>query len=454
MKTGEAEANVRGVRFLAIQGLLLLAVVAVGGYRFSQLRTQRVPPALRNEPRLIVPRYDEPLVVSDEQLAASLGKLQPKFRGERAAIASLDHALRFWGAPARFQDPQALSGEELRQILTDHRRFVEYYGRDTKPLLIDTDEGGVRYRTQDGSFTSSHYDHTLACLAEIGTPLDFPVVTDKRQTRLRAVMEQALRDFSLNFFEYEWSALIFALYLDHPGNWMTTEGQWVNFDRVAERIMRQKQPQGVCLGNHRLHALVVLLRVDEQDRILTPAGRQKVVRYLQDITRTLVATQHAEGYWDNNWATPPEQVGGQAPDKPGEGQQPAPGGADEGQAGAANKGQQAAAKAAVGGGAAEQAGQAPAAAVADEQMTDRLLATGHVLEWWALAPPEVLPERERIIRAGQWTVKAIESMSEHQLKDRYGPLSHAGRALALWRGKWPHEVALPPPAGEKKAQQP
>jgi hypothetical protein len=39
-------------------------------------------------------------------------------------------------------------------------------------------------------------------------------------------------------------------------------------------------------------------------------------------------------------------------------------------------------------------------------------------------------------------VSEIESLPQKQLDQFYPFLTHGGRALALWRGKWPCEVQL------------
>jgi hypothetical protein len=118
-----------------------------------------------------------------------------------------------------------------------------------------------------------------------------------------------------------------------------------------------------------------------------------VVAYLHDVTRRLIASQHAEGYWSANW----------------------PGEEDDG----------------------------PQAEFAQSPMgplADRILATGHALEWWAFAPPEVLPPLEVRIRAAGWLVKTIDDLTPEQVNRFYTFLTHAGRALTLWRGHFPAEI--------------
>lgn len=376
--------------FLCLQVALLAAGSGWAAYRTEQLRNERALPAARDEPLQIGPLYDWPDVINDDQLAATLGKLVPRFADpSRVKVSTLEHALRFWSAAAEFSDPECLSGEQICAILLDHARFAATYGPNAQPLLIDTTPG-VRLRVQEGLATSSHQDHSLAALAEIGTHLDRPVAAPNRQTTVRALLEQSLRDFSLNQVEYEWSALSYVLYLPAIDRWVTSEGQRVTFDQLAERIMRQRLPQGVCYGHHRMHALVMLLRVDDQARILSDPSRTRIVEYVKDVTARLVERQHSDGYWTREWSGEP---------------------IDE-----------------------------PAERTTQAMLQEQILATGHPLEWWALAPAELHPPREVVARAGQWIVRTIEQLTPEQVEELYSPLSHAGRALALWRGRMPAEI--------------
>ncbi len=379
--------------FLTIQ--VVVVSIAVGGtaYRSRQLEHLRRLPAMQNKPPTIRPLYDDPRAITDEQLAAVLHKLRPRLRHEQVNINHVDHALRFWGVDAKFNDPECLSGQEMRDLLLNHDQFSAVWGEKTMPLLLST-KNGIGVRTQEGAATASHYDHTLAGLAEVGTTLDHPVQTPKGQTTVRAMLEYALREFSLNQIEYEWSTLAFAMYLPPVRSWQSTEGQEITFDRLADRIMRQKLNQGVCMGNHRLHALVMLLRIDDNTPILSPTGRQRIIDHLTAVTGLFIASQHPDGYWIRSWPSgAPPQVGVDGD--------------------------------------------------TENTSQNRILATGHVLEWWALAPEVVHPPREVVIRATQWLSRAVLELDDAEIKRQYTFLSHAGRALALWRGDFPASF-LPP----------
>lgn len=378
--------------FLSLQAVLVLAGAVWGVARVRHFDAIATLPTLRETPIDVRPLYDYPVVVSDEQLARALTKLRPMKHGAKTKLNAVDHALRFWTANAKFNDPRFFDGEEMRAIVTDNRRFMELYGPKTPPLLIDAPHG-VRVRMQEGLTTASHDDHTIAGLAEVGTPLDFPVVTPNRTTDYRAMLVQALYDFSLNQVEYEWSAAALAMFLPPSNGWTTSEGQRIDFDVIARRMMREELPRGVCFGNHRMYTLTLFLRVDDEHHILSPEGRAEVTSFLIDKTQKLVQHQHADGYWDGKW---PVQA------------------ASSGQTNNSS----------------------------GDVLTDRILATGHALEWWAMAPAECHPPRETLAKAGQWMVRTIEGLTPEQVDNYYTFLTHAGRALALWRGKLPNEVTL------------
>ena len=371
--------------FVGSQAVVAFVLVSFLFARVEPNQTRPSLPEFSNRPLTIAPQYDLPQVITDEQLATVLHRLRPRLRHEQPKINHVDHALRFWGPEATFDDPKCLSGAEMQQILTDHQAFGAAWGDKTRPFL-SISETGVVVRTQQDAATASHVDHTLATLAEIGTPLDHPVATASGPATVSDLLQHALRDFRLNQQEYEWTALAAALYAPTSRAWISREGERITFDRLAERLMRQHCVQGVCFGNHRLYTLTILLRVDDEKQIFENADtRQAIIDHLADMTRRLIASQSEAGYWDQNWYD----------------------------------------------------GSAPVKKSQFDATARRLLATGHALEWWAMAPAELLPPREVLVRAGQWLTKEVEKMSEATIVDNYTFLTHVGRALCLWRNDYP-----------------
>lgn len=384
--------------FAALQVVIFAAVAGAAVYRGGRFTNQSTL-ALRAEPIEVRPQYDYEFVITDEQLQSTLRRLGLVDRGAETLISATDHSLRMWGPRRTFPyEPKFLSGPEMMSRLTDHRRFAEVYGADSSPLLIP-EETGIRVRAIEGPLSSSHIDHTVACLAEVGTPLDYQVVTAQGPSTFRELVEHTIKDFDLNQVEYEWSALTMTLFLPPQREWRGSDGQMMSFDLIADRIMRERLPRGVCGANHRLHALTMMLRVDDMmedeghPRILSSDVRTATIEYLTEVTRKLVAHQHPSGCWNMRWPdeAPPEHE---------------------------------------------------ASSEDGDTLGDRLIATGHALEWWSLAPQELHPPRGVLVSASQWIVTTVEGLSDEEIQRYNSYLSHAGRALALWRGRLPGEVDL------------
>jgi hypothetical protein len=278
----------------------------------------------------------------------------------------------------------------LRKLLTDSRSFGELY-RDQEPSALYDTPFGVCCRVKEGLATTSHTDHTLACLAEVGTPLSFPVVTPNRETSFRAMVEQALHDFNPCQTEYEWSAKTFALFLPPTTRWRSDEGQTLSFDLLADRIMREELPHGVCCGTHRLFTLAAYLRLDEEQRILSPAMRARIEPFLRDANRRLVANQHPDGFWNGDWPFAPPT-------------------------------------------------SSEPTRESGDQLHFRIIVTGHALEYWAIAPKPLQPPRKTIMTGASWILRTVETLPDDDLRSNFSFLTHAVRALALWRGYEPFEA--------------
>ncbi len=342
---------------------------------------------LKNQPRIVRPLRNDPAIVTDQQLVNVLRQMRLK-KTRKTKINHVDHALRMWGTEAQFDDSSFLSGAQMASILTNDAVFQSMWGDQVRPLITRS-SGGLKVRTQQGAASSSHVDHTIATLVEIGVPLDTEIATRNGTTTLRRLVADALSRFSLNQQEYEWTAVLMATCLESNKSWFSREGQEITFDRLATRIMRQPLGQGVCYGGHRLFTLALLYRVDEHEPLFTDALRSKVEDHLREATAQLINTQSTDGCWNSDW--PGEPIYETKSLWP--------------------KGR-------------------------------RLLATGHALEWWAIAPDHVLPPRETVVRAGQWMVREFENLDETGIQKNYTFLTHAARALAMWRGKFPAEVDL------------
>ncbi|HZZ70613.1 MAG TPA: hypothetical protein VFE24_00050 [Pirellulales bacterium] len=379
------------MRLASLRGLtpLFLLAIGCGAYR---LLAEAPPPKivlLRGEPWCVLPRYDLPPIATDAQLRAVLERMKPP--AGKANTNVLVHALRLWGPTVDFGDPAIPSGPEMRAYFLQDAAFQRWAGADAPPLFA-LDPAGARVRPallnnpfeQSGSV---HVDDLLATLGEIGTPLAQPLDTRDGRTSVENLLFGALHRFHLEQQEYEWTAISYARFVAPQTSWTNEHGQRITVEELVDDLIQHPVEEGVCGGTHRLEALVVLLRVDDQAHFLAPRTRRKITVHLGRVSAYLVRAQAPQGYWTRGW------IRG-APPRAGE----------------------------------------------KLDLGDEILLTGHHLEWLALAPPEVQPPRETIIRAGQWLVRAMLEVDHDTLTKWYGPFSHAARALCLWRSVNPADV--------------
>ncbi len=352
----------------------------------------------RETPWEVTPLYDDPSVVSYEDLAAVLHKVRPRFNDSNIRPNLVEHALRAWSIKAEFDDPEIKSGAELRDFLTDHGKYFRVFN-NVEPLLQERPEGvAIRWGRMVGG--SVHHDHWLACLTEAGVDRNHPVSTQTRHDMtITDVVQEALRDFKLDEREVEWSVMAFGFWLvsDEPGqsvtSWYNTEGRELSFDLLAKRLVRGHKQYGVCTGTHRVYSAMVLIRLDDahNNEILSPEVRTELWRYLEK-TRDLIETcQFEDGHWPYNWWD-----------------------------GKVSK-------------------ERPLPTVNSEVV----IATGHHVEWLSIAPPELHPfygeengeerGREAVRKAAKWLVENVKSQSDPDMLRQYTFYSHVGNALAMWR---------------------
>lgn len=406
--------------------LLLAALLA---YRFTSAALSPSPPeeiaAPHKEPAIIPPLYDESRLCTNQQLAEVLDRVKPP--GAPANTNNMVHALRLWGKNADFGDPTIPTGQEMLGYFLDDAIFQQWAGKETPPLFIVGEDGiqprifddGGRYRTT----SSYHPDDLLATLAESGVSLDTPMHLRGSEETVADLLDSSMRRFYLDRLEYEWSTISYVRYLYPLKQWRNKYGERISVDALIKELMEKAPEAGPCDGLHRLEAMVLLYRVDAaaqaagKKSILSKKDRGRMLGYMKRVSELLVAAQSPEGYWTRQWSkgVPP----GDVKDEPV---------AKAAEAGITKSEQKTATNPTVD----------PKAQTA--ALHDRLLVTGHQLEWLALAPEQVQPPRENIVRAGQWITRTLLEIDQRELLETYGPYSHASRALCLWRSVEPMEA--------------
>jgi hypothetical protein len=278
------------------------------------------------------------------------------------------------------------SGEELALFLTDTGRFLESWGEDIRPLLQEQPTG-VAIRWGQEKCGSVHHDHCLASLTEAGATLDLPVYgMSRHNSTLADVLQESLRDFRLDERETEWTALAFGLWLPPHRHWIGGDGREYSFDLIAKRLMRGQKEIGVCSGTHRVYSLMVMIRLDDKfPETLSDPVRADVYAYLTEVRDSIIASQFPDGHWPSNW----------------------PDGAD--------------------------AVKNPV----EDDLSKKVIATGHHLEWLAIAPRDLHPPDEQIRKAFRWAIDTTVAQTHQEILDRYTFFSHIGSAGALWRKTTP-----------------
>jgi len=333
----------------------------------------------------VAPFYDDSEVISDEELGCVLKKIVPRFSRSHLRPNLVEHALRTWGSEIVFHNPDAISGPQMKDFLTDSAKYMESWGKNNPPLMEPTADG-IHVRWGEDSSSSVHHDHTLAALTEAGLTMDAPVFTNVRALQVRNVLAEALRDFHLDERETEWSALSFALWMapQKSSAWHNGEGRRITFDMVAERLMRNHKRDGVCLGTHRVYSLMLMVRLNKEygGQLISPQTVSEIMEYLQVARDMIIASQSADGSWPANWTDGAE---------------------------------------------------AEAKADPKEKAHKRVIATGHHLEWLSIAPLELHPPREQILKAADWLVQNVNETPQAEIDQNYTFYSHVGKALSMWR---------------------
>jgi hypothetical protein len=373
----------------------LVIILGLLAYRLAigTPTAEEIRPA-RHEPWKITARYDEPRVITDEQLAAVLDRVKPPTSPLKTN--NIAHALRLWGLDADFRDRAIPSGRQMQAYILDDKVFRQFAG-DKAPPIFYRDRNGLAVRSFDDALSdrdtsSYHTDDLLATLAEVGTPLDAPLHLREGEATVGDLLADSLRRFHLDRWEYEWAIISYARCVFPQRQFVNHWGERIHVNQLVDEAIGPPLALGPCNGLHRLEALAVLYRADEQAHVLSRSTKLKMLAHMKRVSQLLAQAQTSDGYWTRHW---PQGAAASAATK-------------------------------------IQAGD----------VYDRILVTGHQLEWLAFAPEEVQPPRETIVRAGQWLARALIELDQKDLEQAYGPYTHAARALAMWRNQEPYQAWL------------
>jgi hypothetical protein len=215
----------------------------------------------------------------------------------------------------------------------------------------------------------------IAALAETGVSLNTGISTQDGTRSVRDLLQYTCRNFTLDQREIEWSALALALYLPPARGWQNLRGQRYSFDELAAELSRRFLADvNACDGTHILLALSVIVRVNEEEPVLSRAGLEKACIFLNNVATHLQDTQSATGSWRAR-------------------------GEDEATA--------------------DQGGD--------------LGVTSHHVEWLVLLPRDLFTDAvlRSINKACLFLRREIEHITAEDVRSEYCPFSHAVRALVM-----------------------
>ena len=208
----------------------------------------------------------------------------------------------------------------------------------------------------------------------------------RRGDSIETVLREALRDFKLDEREAEWTAMAFGLWLPPTHTWTGADGRQFSFDLIASRLTARECETGVCVGTHRVYSLVLLMRLDDQyPEVLSDAIRSEVNAHLEQVRDWIRVAQLPDGHWPGNW----------------------PQGADA------------------------------VAQPREDKLSTQIIATGHHLEWQAIAPAHLRLSDKQNRKAVEWLLTTMRGHSNAQILQNYTFYTHVGNAFALWRKSRP-----------------
>lgn len=301
-------------------------------------------------------------------------------------IHGLVHALRLYGKDAP-QGPTDMDGLAMLRVLTDHGAF-ERFTKGTRPLYLRSPYG-INVRVGDALDAAPHVDKILAVFGETGITVETAIqLEDGGEATVADLLRDAVARFQIDQGELEWTSVALASYLPRQQCWVNRFGEKFAFDDVVEALTRRDFGDGSCYGAHALYALAYILRHDAEQTILSPQSCSAARSYLRAASARLEHNQYKTGHWGPDW---PNLTGEMRNEilPPG------------------------------------------------LKLKNFLRATGHHLEWIAIAPLDCRPKQKCILRAARVTAFDILLADRAELIDSYAPATHAARALLLLTGEWP-----------------
>lgn len=248
-------------------------------------------------------------------------------------------------------------------------------------VFQDTWRGLETRQSQDGE-RIEHRDQLLSALADFGVALTCKLEcgsatsADAARTRtVRDLLRTSIDEFHLHQAEMSWTVMAYVLYMPPQLHWQNRYGEQFDFDDVAEALITKPLKSESCGGIHLMCAATTMLRIDADERLLQPAVGERLRDFVALRVQEAEKSQLPDGSWPSMWSS--------------------------------------------------DSGEGPVAATAMASIRQRLMITGHLLEWFDLLPAEIQPPDSTVRSALLWIVPTLQSLTPEELAADICPCTHA-----------------------------
>lgn len=377
---------------IAISSLLLftLSTLVVASTMFFQNILRSLGPTRQDLTAELITKRNQPIRIAttDRQFTLNSSWSTRRLRSlvqlpstSPPSLGDALHVLHLHGMGAPLDHPKISTTDYLVQILTDSSASQRLMGSST---IVKTPHGARvptlhRPFPRDPQTQESHRDQCLATLAELGVPLDYPLVIESHSLTVRDLLRDSIANFHLRQEELNWTAVAYAFYLPPIRQWRNRYGECHTFDELAKELMSRPLQSASCAGTHLLTSLTTLYMADEATPILSPSVRSSLYTYLLSYLSLVIANQHQDGFWQIDWHNIIHNTTSHT-------------------------------------------------AIAYNELT-KLTATGHLTEW-LISLPTVFPiPPDTVQRAGRWLESQVVQADEITIRQAFCPYTHAITAL-------------------------
>lgn len=331
----------------------------------------------------------------------------PDFKYHQLPLALIYHAMRVWGkaCPCSEETEDQFSSRDeglYLRIITSNAEYKKRSRISVSQFLSLSDVGVHVVTSGDAVWgsqhTSTHFGKYILLMAELGITADYPLMVTTEHPN---VLEDVIVNHAWNVHladEQDWVAPGLARYLVSR-QWRNRFGQSISFDDLVYSLVKRPLGQGACYGTHMPYALAAILDVNQQKPILSSAAETAAKRKLSECGQLLVRTQSSDGSWGKDWhSTDPK-------DK-------------------------------------------PTGEMLGFVQMDRVITTGHTLEWLITCPAELRPDDLVLAHAAVFLKRTLPALRQALKDDNlhwYLFVSHAVRGLLLAHGhRWANQTCLKP----------